>query len=831
MDISDLPNHILDKLNIVVTDNNNIITFVSPHYAKLMGYAVDEMIGKTPGSFRYPESYTHLPWDWNVFFWEKLNSEKEWHGVLKNKKKNGDAVYVSQDIYKQFDESGNHLGFYSIISNITDTITKPHKFVFDNELTQTFLSNDELTALCLCESETNPTQKIVEISDKLAAMIGFDKEYFRKNTVSFTEVISSKSKYYKNLPSLVEDFMSDDESVVIELDDKISNTVKKFKLMITPFYYVENVTLARIFRLIDITKELEYTEKLNRVIETKNKFLANISHEIKTPLNAINGFLTLLESREENKEKLDYLNIILSNTHHILDLANDIIDLAGIDNNNVRIIPRQFTVKDLQTTIEIFFAKSAEKNIEFDTYISPQLPEVMEQDILRLKQIYTNLISNAIKFVDPGGLIKVDIHKYGSNLHFTIEDNGIGMTPEQRKTIFSPFTQATEDIKLYYGGTGLGLSVVKEIVKMMGGSITVESEIGKGTTFTVITPVKIIKDKKVEGKLNIDSVSICAPSFSINSFNTIKKYLMHFTNAKIQTIDKDDPCNIENSCLIINLSDYHYIEKIKERSKYNKIILIKKMTDIIHDFDDNPNVVEITVPVLGSKLYNALNGLYNDIITPKKSAGAFDFQISGKILVADDMESNRLLIKELLSKYQISLDLVPDGKDAIELFNKSIKHKKSSYDMIFLDMNMHMVDGFKASQHIREFEKEMDIERTPIIALTANRYDANDSRLINMDEYLPKPINLKHLLSTIIKYTSNRLPDTKDETDRILMLKEIRDCFMGGGTNLSHMIDKMSKYFSEEEKNFLNKLKQVNGNKREFNTIYNQIIKKVRQNY
>ncbi len=830
MEINNLPSHILDKLNIVVTDTSNTITFVSTHYASLLGYTVDELIGRTPGSLRYPDTYTHLPWDWNESFWEKLNAEGKWHGILKNRKKNGDPIYISPTIYKNFDENNNHTGFYAIISNVTDSITKPHKFVFENELSRTFLSNDELTALCLCESETNPKQKILEISDKLASIVGHDKEYFRTNTVAFTEILSPKSKYFNNLPLLVDDF-SKNENIVIELDDKETGDTKKFKLMITPFYFIENVTLARIFRLVDITRELEYTEKLNNIITAKNRFLANVSHEIKTPLTAINGFLTLLESREENKEKLDYLNIILSNTNHILDLANDIIDLTGIDNNNVKIVPRQFTIKDLQTTIEIFFAKCAEKNIELDTYISPQLPEIMEQDVLRLKQVYTNLISNAIKFVNFGGTIKVDIHRYHNNLHFTIEDNGIGMTQDQLKNIFSPFTQASDDIKLFYGGTGLGLSVVKEIVNMMGGSITVDSEIGKGTVFTVITPIKIIKDKKIDGKIQIDNISVCAPSFSANSVNTIKKYLMHFTSAKIHTIDQNDPCNIENSCLIINLSDYNYIEKIKERSKYNKIIIIKKMTDIIHDFDDNPNVVEITVPVLGSKLYNALNELYNDIISTKKSNTSFDFQISGKILVADDMESNRLLIKELLSKYQISLDLVADGRDAVELFNKSIKYKKSTYDMIFLDMNMHVVDGFKAAQQIREFERELGIERTPIIALTANRYDSNDIRLINMDEYLAKPINLKQLLSTIIKYTSNRVPDNKDETDRIAKLKDIRDCFMQGGTNLLNLISDASIHFSTNEKILLEKLNSVKGNKREFNAIYNQIIKKVRQNY
>lgn len=830
VDIKNLSIHILEKLNILITDVDNRITFVSQHYADLLGYDVDELIGKKPGTLRYPDTNSNVPWDWHTSFWEKLNSQKKWCGILKNRKKNGDPIYISSAIYKHFDENNQHIGYYAIISEITESITKPHKFVFENELTKSFLSNDELTALCLCETETNPKQKILEISERLAEIVGFDREYFWKNDVSFTEILSPKTKYYNNLPALAEDYFTTPDGIVVEIFDKTSNQLKKFKLMITPFYYIEGITFARLFRLTDVTKELDAMERLNTVISTKNKFLASVSHEIKTPLNAINGFLTLLESREENKEKLDYLNIILNNTHHILDLANDIIDLTSIDNNNLKIVPRQFTVKDLQTTIEIFFAKCTEKNIELNTYISPQLPEIMEQDVLRLKQIYTNLISNAIKFVGAGGTISVDIHRYRDNLHFIIEDNGIGMSADQLKSIFKPFTQASDDIKLFYGGTGLGLSVVKEIIDIMGGQITVNSEIGKGTTFTVITPIKIIKDKKIDGKIHIDNIFIFAPSFSITSFNTIKKYLMHFTSAKIHTTNHADVLDIENSCIIINLSDYHNIDRIKELSKRNNIILIKKITDIVHEFDNNQNVVELSVPVLGSKLYNCLNSLYGSI-SNKKITNTFDLQISGRILVADDMESNRLLIKELLSKYNIELDLVSDGKDAIELFNRSIKNKKSTYDMIFLDMNMHVVDGFKASQTIREFEKKLDIERTPIIALTANRYVSNDDKLINMDEYLPKPINLKQLLSTIIKYTSNRIDENKDGTDRIKMVRDIRECFMQGGTNYLDIIKKVECHFSDDEKKLLSTLRDVKGSKRLFNTIYNQIIKKLRQNY
>lgn len=831
LDIKNLPISILNNLNIVVTDKNNIIVFVSETYARLLGHTQSEMIGVKPAKFRYPGVNDLLPWDWDKLFWEKLNKDHHWNGILKNIKKDGSPIYINGDIYKDFDDAGNHTGFHAFYTDVTNSITTPHKFIFDNELAKVFFSNDEMTAICLCESDTVKKQKILEISDKFIELIGKDKNYFKRNEVSFTDILSNKSKYYQNLSKLMDDINENNSNVVVEIFDVTENKIKMFKVQIVPFEFDEQKATAKIFRLTDITNEIEYSQKMDDIIKSKNKFLANLSHEIKTPLNAVNGFLTLLQMREDNKEKLDYIDIVLKSTQHLLDLTNDVIDLAGVSNNEVKIIPRDFTARDIQATIEIFFARSLEKNIELTTYISPQLPEVMSQDILRLKQIYTNLISNAIKFVGEGGTVTIDVHHHHNNLHFTIQDTGIGMTDDQIKKVFKPFTQASSDIKLFYGGTGLGLSVVKEIVDLMGGSINITSEVGKGSTFTVIVPIKIIKDKRIEGKLSIQNILIFKPSFSHSNTSIIKKYLSHFTTANIQEIEYFD-YPINESCIIINYTDFKNREVILKLSETNKVILIKKLSEVVTEFDEIKSIVEVNFPVLGSKLFDALNTLYGLNHTLfKKSNNLLDYHIVGKILVADDQESNRSLIRELLSKYDVKLDLVEDGKDVIEKFNNSIKDKKSTYDMIFLDMNMHIINGFKAAQTIRDFEKQFGLERTPIIALTANRYDINDSKLVNMDEYIPKPINLKQLLSVIIKYTSNVQITDCVGFDKVKLLKTIRDSFMQGGKNLNKLISEASQYLSSEEFNLLSSIAGIGGDKRKFNKIYNQLLKKVRQNY
>lgn len=831
MNIKNLPFNILNNLNLVITNTDNRITFISDSYAKLMGYDPAEVINKKPGIFKFKQPMNEH-WERlnKMLLWENLDSHHCWKGILKNITKNGEIVYFNSEIYKDFDIDGNHIGYHAIQTHITDAITKTHKFIFDNELMKTLISSDnELMVICLCKSNNNPKNRIIEISNDVLKIIGLEKNYIYDNNISFADILSPHSKYYNNLDLLVDDVEHNTE-IIVELKEFSTGKILSYKVGITPFYIQGNLT--RIFKLSDITTELEYSNQLKDIIKSKNDFLANLSHEIKTPLNAVNGFLTLLQLREEEKDKLDYINIIQDSTQHILDLTNDVIDFASMDNNKLEIVPREFTPKDLQSTIEIFYAKSMEKNIDFTTYISPQLPDVMLQDIVRIKQIINNLISNALKFVDIGGSIDIDLHYHKENIYFTIIDNGIGMTKEQMKKIFDPYTQASTHTKLTYGGTGLGLSVVKRIVELMGGSISIDSEEQTGSTFSVIIPTKSIKTKKFEGKLIINNISIFAPSCNHTKLNIIKKYLMHFSTANISTIDTLD--NIDQGCIIINLQDVSDINILKKLSENNKIILIKKLNEMVHEFDKSPNIVEINLPILGSKLFDALNLLINNTSTNKKNKTTLDIHIKGKLLIADDMESNRTLIKELLSKYEVELDIVNNGKEAIDKFNKSISGNKSEYDMVILDMNMPIVNGSRAAQRIREFEKQFDIIRTPIIVLTANRFNTHDDeRLSNMDEYIPKPINLKHLLSTIVKYTSNiKFDNTDDNVNRIKIIKKIRDKFMNGKKVSSLITEDTKNKFKNDEIKLLTKLSDYNlNNKREFNSTYNNLMKLIRRNY
>jgi len=814
-----IPSVVTETLCYIITDTNNVITHVSNKFASLMEYTPEELIGKHPEFLKYP-SPKHLP----QLIMFTLGTTNKWEGILQNRTKSGEVKYLSASIHKTFNKRNKHTGYYAVYTDITHSIKTPHEYIFENDLMKLMFSNtDDYALVCLCESEYIEKQRILEISNKMITMIGLDKEYILNNKLSFTDIISNKSIYYKNLDLLIHHYRETPDNIIIEFDD-VNGLLRKFKVNVVEFYYSVG-HLSRLFTLTDVTKELEYSYQLDTIIRSKNDFLATISHDIKTPLGAISGFLTLLDLKETAKEKKEYIRIMHDSTRHLLDLTNDILEFTKIDNKSIEIVYHEFTPKDIQSTIEIFAIKGLEKNINFNVFMSPQLPEIMSQDIVRIKQIITNLIGNALKFVKDNGTIDVDCSYYEGKLHIIVEDDGIGISKDQIKKIFKPYTQGTNETGLIYGGYGIGLSVVKRLLDLMGGTITIDSELGKGSIFRVSIPTIIIKQNVIGGKFPISELLIFDNTFTKNDSSMLQKYLSHFIDGKITFIKHLD--DIDNVILFITAQDVKLNPDILELSTNNKIIIIKKIKDTL-PYIDNPNIAEISQPILGSKLYDVLNDFTSTDKTKKETiSNQFDLDIKCKILVADDLHSNRLLLKELFSKYEIELDLVSNGEEAIKQFTKNLDVHKSCYDLIIMDMNMPVFDGAITAKQIRTIEQKNEIVRTPIIALTANRYEKNNEKLIDMDDYLPKPINFKHLLSMIIKYTSNQDIEINGiQTDKLNKLKEIKNRIISNRERFD--IEEYQQYFNDDEYKLLEQMLAASTDKRTIKELYNKLMKLIR---
>jgi len=254
---------------------------------------------------------------------------------------------------------------------------------------------------------------------------------------------------------------------------------------------IEIILQKRAFKTMN-EQLIEAKKAAEEATRQKSIFLANMSHEIRTPLNAITGFISLLEENETDETKLKYLKIIKNSSDSLLQIINDILDISKIESGKMKIQPVNFNPYDnLITIAELFQSKAAEKNISFKIKYNNKMPSLLYGDILRIKQIFTNLLSNAIKFTPEGGTVKAVIWYKDACLHIAVKDYGIGISEEQQRKIFEPFTQADDSTERMFGGTGLGLAISLELSRMLGGELTLKSREGEGSLFKLTIPVPL----------------------------------------------------------------------------------------------------------------------------------------------------------------------------------------------------------------------------------------------------------------------------------------------------------------------------------------------------
>jgi signal transduction histidine kinase/DNA-binding response OmpR family regulator len=474
--------------------------------------------------------------------------------------------------------------------------------------------------------------------------------------------------------------------------------------------------------------------------QAKEYFLSNMSHEIRTPLNAILGFVNLLLDDELSKKHRNYLDIILNSGENLLSIINDILDFSKLRSGEFHIEPKTFTLhNELSHTMELFVASAKMKNITITSFIDPKIPIQLNADILRIKQILSNFLSNAIKFTPVNGHIHIEASCFEQVLKISVKDNGIGISKEDQDNIFLAFAQAQYAKETRSEGTGLGLSISYQLAELMGGKVGVNSEVGKGSEFWMTIPVNIDTNThlyfdEVE-KLKKYTIAIYAQNYSLNyKHKSFLKYAEVF-QMEISIINS---FSLEyDICVFLHedLTSQDIATVINSNKKF--IAIVSQECDI---YDNYIHINTLSFPLYCEKLKVA----FEELLYPqeylehrKKITKVF----KGNILVAEDNEANQELIKIILTKYGLSFDIVNNGLDAIELY------KINEYDLILMDEQMPKMDGTQAVEKIRKFEQQHNLVHTPISALTANvvKGEKEKGLLSGYDAFLGKPIILKDL--------------------------------------------------------------------------------------
>ena len=513
---------------------------------------------------------------------------------------------------------------------------------------------------------------------------------------------------------------------------------------------------------------------------TKSEFLANMSHELRTPMNGIIGFTDLVLTTELQKTQRDYLKNVKKSAYGLLEIINDILDFSRIEAGKLLIDNTLFKLDELvEETMDILTLKAFEKKLEMLYRVDHDIPSQLMGDPVRIRQIIVNLLGNAIKFTKEGE-IYVSIRKQGETfmhegkkyLYFVImvKDTGIGIPKDKMQKIFESFTQADNSTTRKYGGTGLGLAISKSLAELMNGTLTVESEAGKGSSFTLCLPLEVANDQpeiQIQPKPLLKKVLVVDDN--ITNLHLMEETLGYFqiycetVNTGQEALSKIEAARISGQPFDLIITDHHMpgmdgislVREIKESIpgvSQPFILMLSSLEKNLYQHEADKNGINkfISKPVKLHELNSTLLSLFeknmqNDSLHP--SFGAIEkITQSASIMVVDDDPINMLLISEVLKRMGFDVIQMNNGREVVE----ALPH----YDpvLIFMDVNMPEMDGYMTTRIIRKMQTAQS--RIPIIALTADAMKGDKERCLDagMNNYISKPFKLEEIESVLKEY-------------------------------------------------------------------------------
>ena len=759
-------------ISVVISDLKGRIQYANNFFYKLTGFTPSETIGAIPSELQKEEN--NVAFDQNLM--ETISSGKNWTGEFHHQKKSGEMYWESASISPIIDEQGNIVSFVALKQDITDRKLMQEQLQLSKEFSEGILTSMSQGVGIVKEDHT-----IAYMNKPLENLFGW--EAIGKKCY---DVYKKNKKPCFNCP--VNEGIKIGETIVTVANGIIGDITLEITHTGMHLPSGEKAVLE-IYR--DVTKEKEAEMALRKAKEAaeeaakaKSEFLATMSHEIRTPMNAVIGMTGLLFETPLNEEQKEFAETIRYSGEALLSVINDILDYSKIESGNMELEDTEFSLTDtIEDIFDLLSSKAIEKGLELLYDISDEVPRMIKSDLTRIRQVLVNLINNALKFTEKGEiLITVQVKqktKNGHVLQFGVKDSGIGIAKNNIKKVFRSFSQADSSTTRKYGGTGLGLTISKNLVELMGGKIWVESELNVGTTFFFTIDAKkaqvtnnksrLLTVKGLKGKVallvddNLTNLSILkkqctnwglkvfAYSQPLKALEAIKKNKQYDIAIIDMQMPKMDGRELSQE-----------IRKIYDKKKL-PIIMLTSLGRLASEKDENIYSAYISKPVRHAQLHRLI---IHEILksTDDGNLKKAEFYSDGektvrekaksikkiKILLAEDNAINQKVALRMLEKLGLMADVAGNGLEVLQ--EMEIK----DYDLILMDVQMPEMDGLEASKKVHELFKDREELRPKIIAMTANAMKEDRDRCFaaGMDDYISKPIKIETIEEVIIKWFS-----------------------------------------------------------------------------
>ena len=596
---------------------------------------------------------------------------------------------------------------------------------------------------------------------------------------TFSEVFSSllPPQWFELIQSNITLALEKKSTVTINssLDLSGGKALREYDIQITPMLDSSEQLEAYMILIHDITDIMQSKTQAESANIAKSQFLATMSHEMRTPMNAVLGMTSIGKAAADPERMLYCFAKIEDASQHLLGVINDILDVSKIEAGKLELSPTDFVFeKMLQRIVNIINFQASAKKQTLHINIDETIPCCLIGDDQRLAQIITNLLGNAVKFTPAGGTITLDTRLVRQQngvceIQISVSDTGIGISEEQRQRLFTSFGQADSGISRKFGGTGLGLAISKNIVEMMGGKISVESTLGEGSTFTFAVLLGIANDaaggKSILGGINHSTLHVLV----VDDSEEVLDYFLE------QSRRFGFPCEAAvGAAPALTLIDmrggydmYFINQKLPDMDglELHRRIALRGFKEAVYvmmtDQDDGTMQSPardagiqkfITKPLSSSSIAGVINDSFGlRVYEAMTDTGDSEDDIfdGRRVLFAEDVEINREILIALLEPTGVELVCAENGVQALEMFSQN----PDDFDLILMDMQMPEMDGVEATQRIRALDYER-AKTIPIVAMTANvfREDIEACLAAGMNDHLGKPIDMSEVLAKLRKY-------------------------------------------------------------------------------